>query len=159
MLARRSLACVAFLCLTAAPVSAEDLAVTAGASEAVAVPHAAHLGVYPYAAVSVVLESKHLSVTPGVGLEYSPDTGHWGFLGSVSVDVPLTATVGGDIIVAVAQDQAGMQWRDAELLVGGGLGVSISTKQFVTSPSICVYTTVGSLAWSLVPGLSFSRVF
>ena len=151
--------CAAIVCLTASSVWAGDLAVTAGAGEAVAVPHTAHLGVYPYAAVSLVLTYDHVSVTPGLGLEYSPDTQHWGFVGTVTVDVPITPTVGGDIIAAVAHDQPGTQWHDAQLLVGGGLGLSIASKQFVTSPSICIYTTVGSIAWSLVPGIAISHVF
>jgi hypothetical protein len=159
MLARHRLACAAIVFLTAGPAWAGDLELTGGASEAVALPHTAHLGVYPYAAVSIVFPYTHLSVTPGLGLEYSPDTGHWGFMGSLTVEVPITPRLGGDVIVAVAHDQAGSQWRDAQLLVGGGLGVSIATKQFVTSPSICIYTTVGSIAWSLVPGISVSRVF
>jgi hypothetical protein len=159
MLARHRPACAAILCLTAAPVWAGDVAVTAGASEAVALPQTTHLGLYPYAAVSLVYTYDHVSVSPSVGLEYSPDTGRWGFVGTVTLDVPITATVGGDVIVAVAHDQAGLQWRDALLLVGGGLGLSITTKQFVTSPSICIYTTVGSIAWSLEPGISVSHVF
>lgn len=159
MLARHRPACAAILCLTATQVWAGDVALTAGAGEALALPRPAHLGVYPYAAVSVVLPYDHVSVIPGLGLEYSPDTGHWGFVGTLVFDVPLTATVGGDVIVAAAHDQAGTQWRDAQLLVGGGLGLSIATKQVVTSPSFCIYTAVGSTAWSLVPGISVSHVF
>jgi len=159
MLARHLPACAAILCLTAAPVWAGDLAVTAGVDEAVALPRTTHLGIYPYAVVSLVFPYDHVSVSPGLGVEYSPDTGHWGFVGTVAVDVPITATLGGDVMMTVAHDQAGGQWRDAELLVGVGLGVSIATKQFVTSPTIFIYRTVGSISWSLVPGICVSHVF
>lgn len=152
-------ACAATLLLTAPLATADEVAITAGASESVALPHTAHEGVYSSAAVSLVHTYEHFSLSPTVGVEYSPDTSRWGFIGMVDLDVPLSATVGGDVIVAVAHDQPGSQWRDAVLLVGGGLGVSIATKQFVTSPSVCIYTTVGALSWSLVPGISVSRVF
>src|SRR5262245_23861422 len=138
---------------------AADPALNVGAIEAIGVPSAAHLGAYGYVTLSVAFPVHGVSLVPGVGVEYSPDASRWGFVGSFVLDVPLSAKISGDVIVAAGHDQSGAQWSSALLLVGGGIGVSIVTDQLVISPSLCMYAATDGSGWSLTPGLGVSHGF
>jgi len=138
---------------------AGDLAVAAGFAEAISVPATAHLGAYPFAALALVVPAGRFAVVPSVGVEYAPDTGHWGFLGTVVVDTPVSRAIGFDVILSLAHDQPGSQWHEAAFAAGGGLGLSITTAPAVFSPSFLVYADVASGALSVSPGISVARVF
>jgi len=161
MCAHRSIA-LAVLLAAVAPSTAradEQLAVAAGIAEDISVPAAAHEGMYSYAAVAVVLPAGRVAVVPSVGVEYAADTGHWGFIGTVVVDTPITRTVGFDVIVSGGHDQPGAQWNEAAFAAGGGIGLSITTAPAVISPSLCVFADVHSGELSVTPGVSVARVF
>jgi hypothetical protein len=160
MYAPRSIALV--ISLAGAPSTAragEQLAVAAGIAEDISVPAAAHEGAYSYAAVAVVIPAGPVAVVPSVGVEYAPDTGHWGFIGTVVVDTPITRSVGFDVIVSGGHDQPGSRWHEAAFAAGGGIGLSITTRHAVISPSVCMFADVGTGELSITPGVSVARVF
>jgi len=161
MCAPRSIA-LAVILAAVAPSAAradEQLAVAAGFAEALSVPATAHLGAYPFAALALVVPAGRCAVVPSVGVEYAPDTGHWGFLATVVVDTPVSKAVGVDVIVSLAHDQPGARWDDAAFAAGGGFGLSITTAPAVVSPSLLFYADVASGALSVSPGVSVARVF
>jgi hypothetical protein len=136
-----------------------QVAVVAGLAEAISVPAVAHEGAYSYAAVALVMPAGQLAVVPSLAVEYAPDTRHWGFVGAVLVDIPVTPAVGFDIIVSAGHDQPGARWHEATFAAGGGVGLSITTALAVISPSVCLFADVGSGDLSATPGISVARLF
>lgn len=155
------LRCVVSLVVVGSPGlgQAADPAVNVGVVGAMAVPDGSYLGTYGYAAISVGFPTSGIAVVPVLGIEYSPDTSRWGFMGSVVFDVPLSSKIAGDLIVSAASDQSGMRWGDAVLLVGGGVGLSFTSKYVVISPSVCLFGAVNASGWSVTPGLNIAHVF
>jgi hypothetical protein len=138
---------------------AADPALSVGATEAIGVPDGAPLGAYPYVAVSLALPVAGVAIIPGLGVEYSPDAARWGFVGTLTLDVPFSARISGDLLIGAAHDQSGGDWDKAVFLVGGGVGISIATEQLVVSPSLSVYAAINASGWSVCPGLNFAHVF
>jgi len=149
----------AFLLGSSAVGHAADPALSVGATEAIAVPNGAHLGMYPYVAVSLGVPVEGVALIPGLGVEYSPDASRWGFVATFTLDVPLSSKISGDLLIGAAHDQSGGDWDHAVLLVGGGIGISIVTENVVVSPSVSIYGALDGSGWSLSPGLNFAHVF
>jgi hypothetical protein len=138
---------------------AADPALNVGAIEVVALPDGEHVGVYPYAAVSLAFPVGNVVIIPSVGLEYSPELGRGGFVGGLVLDVPVTSTIGVDFLISAIHDQPGTQWTQAIFYLGGGAGVSITAGPIVVSPFVALYGGVNVAAWSIVPGLNVAYVF
>ena len=89
-------------------------------------PTAAHAGLYPcwglYASFRV---HERLSIVPPIAVEGAPETGQWGFIPSLTLDVPVHNRVGVDAIVMLMHNQTGNDWARAEVLLGLGPGISV----------------------------------
>jgi hypothetical protein len=138
---------------------AGEPAINIGAIEAIAVPNGQHLGAYPYAAMSVAVSVRRATLIPRLGIEYSPDTSRWGLVTTLVLDLPVSERLGIDLIASAIHDQEGTRLRDATFLLGGGVGVSVTTSRFVVSPSLCVYGSLDAGGWSVVPGVNISYAF
>lgn len=144
--------------LVAAPALATDFAVNVGVIEVAALPGPAHAGAYPYLAGSAVLPAGQLLLIPGLGVEWSPELGRWGLVGTLVVDRPVNDWLGVDLIAALLHDQAGASVRSSDFYAGVGVGGTVVAGPVAISPSFSLYRGLDVGGWSLVPGLNFAYV-
>ena len=136
------------------PARAVDVALNAGAVEVVAIPQTQHLGFYPYAGISLTEAFTHVALVPSLVIEFAPENGHWGFVGALVVDFPVTKRIGLDIDAVILHDQPGFDFAKAELLVGGGVGFSIYLGRWTVSPYVNVLYDLVVAGQVVVPGLN-----
>lgn len=136
------------------PARAADFAVDAGAVEVVTLPERQHAGFYPYVGFSFVIPFRRLALVPGLAVEAAPETGRWGFVGSLLVDFPVHARLGLDLDVTLLHNQFGGDFRHADVFLGAGVGFSIFLGSFTVSPYANVFRDLVADAWAIVPGLN-----
>ncbi|HVO29573.1 MAG TPA: hypothetical protein VMV18_02510 [bacterium] len=138
---------------------AADFAWNVGAIEVVGEPGSDHLGVYPYAALSAVVPVGKVAIIPAVGVEWSPEFGHWGFVGTITADYALGKRVGLDLNVAFIHDQQDHHWSDAAFLAGGGPGCSFYLDKWTVSPYLSWFQGLNASGGAIVPGVNIARTF
>jgi hypothetical protein len=147
------------LSLCASRADAADPAVNVGVAEVVGAPDVSHLGVYPYAAGSLVIAAGPGSIVPSLGVGVCPEFGRWGFMSGVAFDVPVGTWVGFDAIGSFVHDQEGAKWSEAGFAAGGGLGVSFFADKWAVSPSVIALAVLNGPGWALVPAVNLSYTF
>jgi hypothetical protein len=152
-------ALVASLVLSAAPGPRILTAVNFGMNEVVALPQPAHVGLYGYAAGSLIWVFDGFTITPSFGAEWSPELRRWGFVASLGTSISLTERLGLDLAARFIHDQAGDDWSRADYLLGAGVGVSFVLRDVILSPSLNGYRALSSPGWVFVPALNFAYVF
>ena len=146
-----ALALVLLMPITA---SATSLGLNAGAIEVVGLEDGVHYGVYPYAGLSLALETEYALVIPGVGVEWAPEFGRWGFVGTLVADFPVLDWLGADVLLTFIHDQHNNEWSEALYYFGLGGGVTFVFGQLTVSPSVSVFAPLNGSGWSFVPGLN-----
>jgi hypothetical protein len=149
---------IAVCCIVPHAAYASDLSINAGVLDVVS-PEPAHVGVYPYVGLSVVLPHDRVTVIPTVAIEWSPDLGTWGFSGAMVVDVPVARRIGLDVITSFVHDQIGDAWSEAAFYAGLGGGVSLFRDKWTLSPSVSVLRGLNVDAWTLAVALNTSYSF
>ena len=134
---------------------ATPLALNVGALEARALPDD-HIGVYPFVAVSDERELGPFIVLPSVGVEWCPETAHWGFIATVVADYPIGEVTGLDLLATLIHDQDGVGFDDALFLLGVGPGLSITIEPLVVSPFVFFYKLLNAPGFSWSPGLNIA---
>lgn len=134
--------------------SAESLVLNAGAIEVVGLEDGAHYGVYPYAGLSLALDTGYALVIPGVGVEWAPEFSRWGFVGTLVADFQVLDWLGVDVLINFIHDQETNKWSEALYYFGLGGGVTFVCGQFTVSPSVSVFAPLNGSGWSFVPGLN-----
>jgi len=150
---------VAALLLVAVPVSAQEVAANVGAIEVVTVPETAHVGVYPYAGISLALPVGQFTFVPGVSVEWSPELKRWGFVGTLTIDRKVSARVGIDLNLGFIHDQTGLNWGEAVYFAGAGPGCTVFLGDWSMSLSAVFFRELDTLAWALVPGFNMGYTF
>jgi len=121
-------AAIAAVIVMPKPVQAERYGVAVGGIEALNAPPAttSHAAAYVNGGGFVLFApTDRLSVAPGLALEYSPDVGSWGVVGSFVADFPISGTsFGVDVVALVLHDQLGGDIAHASLYLGAGVGGS-----------------------------------
>ena len=141
------------------PAQAQDLALNAGAIEAVAIPDGIHLGAYPYLGGSIVISTKYATLIPGLSVEWAPEFNRWGFVANLVIDRALNGYIGLDWNLALTHDQEASKWDEALFLFGFGPGVSVFLGRWTISPSICFFRGLNAPGWSFFPGINVSYLF
>jgi hypothetical protein len=147
---------VAFAIASPHAALAGDFSANAGAIEVVGEPGGDHLGVYPYIAVSQLIPAGKVALIPSLGVEWSPEFGHWGFVPALTADWSL-GRVGLDLNVALIHDQQDHHWGDAAFLAGGGPGMSIYLGKWTVSSYVSWFSGLNVSGGAVVPGLNVSR--
>jgi hypothetical protein len=127
-----------------------------GVLEVVAEPGGDHLGVYPYAAASMLFPVGKFAIIPAVGVEWAPEFDRWGFTGTVTADYAIGSRVGLDLNLAFIHDQQDHHWDDAIFLAGGGPGVSIFLGKLTVSPYVSYFHGLNVEGGAIVPGLNLA---
>lgn len=153
---RVTLAAALLVALAAAPARAADFAVDTGFVEVVAIPSRQHVGLYPYLGVSLVFPFRRLALVPGLSVEAAPESGRWGFVGSLVADFPVHPRLGLDVDLTVIHDQSGSDFAHADVLLGGGAGFSVFLGRWTVSPYVNVFGDLAGAGWALVPGLNLA---
>jgi hypothetical protein len=140
----------------ASSAAAADLAANAGVFELVALDGPEHVGVYTYVAGSLVVPTDAVTIVPGLGIEWSPDLGAWGFFSSLVADFPVGESLGVDAILLVIHDQLGDDFAGAAFYAGLGGGVSWILGRWAVSPSLVVYHGLDVDGWTGSLGVNVS---
>lgn len=106
--------------------SAERYGVTAGIVEVLNAPSPSHAAAYANGGgFALFAPNEQVAIIPGLALEYSPDVGSWGAVGSCVFDFPISGTpVGVDVVTLLLHDQLGGDFANASLYAGAGAGGS-----------------------------------
>jgi hypothetical protein len=139
-----------------APARAYDFAVNAGAVEVVTLPDRQHVGFYPYVGFSFVFPFRRVALIPSLTVEAAPETGHWGFVGSLVADFPVHPRLGLDVDVTLLHDQFGGDFRSSEFFLGAGVGFSLFVGNWTISPYTNIFRDLSADGWAIVPGLNFA---
>lgn len=103
------------------------------------------------------------TLSPGLCVEFALDGfGYWGIFPSVTLDIPLTDSVGLDLIAFAWSDHDGGDLANAAYYGGGGLGVSYFLDDHLTaSVSFNAFAGLNDAALGLVlaPGIAASYTF
>lgn len=152
-------AAVLFTAITS-EVQAEDIGLNVGMIEVLGVPKAGHLGLYPYAALSIISATKEEILIPAVGVEWSPESDRWGFVCTFTVDFPITDKLGFDLNTALIHDQSGTDWDNALFFLGVGPGVSATFGHWVVSPYFEIFGQIRppDPSFALVPGINLAYI-
>lgn len=153
-------AVVLSLVLSAAPSGPRVYSgVNFGANEVLSLPSPHHVGVYPYAAASLMFVLDWVMLSPSFGVEWSPELRRWGLVGGLMADFSVNDRFGIDLQVRLIHDQSGNDWAHADYLVGGGAGVSFYFGTAILSPSVTLFRALTAPSWNLVPTLNFGFAF
>ncbi|MES1206445.1 MAG: hypothetical protein ABUS79_10950 [Pseudomonadota bacterium] len=98
-----------------------------------------------------------LIFVPGWAVELSPDTGRWGIVGTMTVDLPLSKKFGVDLGAALFTDQAGGDFGGALGVASVGPGLSFFLGSWTISPSVSLLRVINGPGWGVAPGLLVSR--
>jgi hypothetical protein len=147
------------LLFAAAPARAVDVAANAGAIEVVGVPGPVQLGLYPYVGISFAIAVPHLTLIPGLAVEWSPEIGHDGGVVSLVVDYGLNDRVGIDANVTFIHDQPGFHFDQSNFYLGIGAGCSVFLGKWTVSLAFDVFHGLNVSSWSLVPGFNVAWTF
>src|SRR4051794_26310365 len=120
--------------LASMPARAADVVANFGAVEVISLPERQHFGIYPFVGAAVVVPVRKVVLIPGLVLEGAPESGRWGFVASLVLDIPVHARLGIDVDVTVLHDQKGGDFGGAEFLLGGGVGFSVFADWLTISP-------------------------
>jgi hypothetical protein len=132
---------------------AGDLVVNAGMLEVASIAPE-HVGAYPYVALSLVVPTEHVTWIPSLGLEWAPELGAWGVVGSLTADFPVSTGLGIDAIVSIVHDQVGGAFRESTFYAGLGAGVSVFLGRWTISPSVSLFRGLNADAWTVGPALN-----
>lgn len=124
-----------------------------GLAESLALP-GGHTGLYVFGGLSADFAAGPLFLTPWLGAEVSPDAERWGFVFSLNLDLPISETVGIDLLLSTVHDQAGARWAEASFYQGFGLGVSIAADPFVVSPALLWFVGLDAPSHGLSPAVN-----
>jgi hypothetical protein len=130
-----------------------------GVNEVISLPSPHHVGVYPYAAASLLFVLDWFMVAPSFGVEWSPELRRWGLVGGLMADFSVNDWIGVDVQVRLIHDQAGNDWTHADYLLGGGAGVSFYFGTAIISPSFNLFRALTAPSWNLVPTVNFTLAF
>ena len=154
-----ALACAALLppsALAAAPTYGLAL----GAGEYMNLPGPpVHAGTYASLGLWAAFDLKRVTLIPQVAVEAAPETGQWGFMPMFTADFPVHKRLGLDITAMLMHNQTGGDWSRAEVLLGGGPGVSVFLGPWTVSPNALFLYNFMAGGWAFFPGVGLSRAF
>lgn len=151
-------AIIAVILGTSGAAYAQDIAANIGVLQVRNLPGGENLGMYPYVGPSVMIKTKHVTLVPGLSLEWAPETDRWGFVGTFVTDFPIASHVGLDLLVAAGTDWSGME-REGLYFGGAGGGCSIFIEQWTVSPFGILFQNLNIPGHTFVPGLNISYSF
>jgi hypothetical protein len=138
-------------------VHADGWSLGAGAFEVLSLPSPSPEGFYLSLGAARVMPRGPVVLVPAVAVELSPDTGRWGPVVSLGIDVPVGARVGLDLGLALFTDQPGGAFREALLVAACAPGVSFYLGAWTLSPQVSFLRVLNQPLWAFSPGLVVSR--
>lgn len=148
------------LAALAAPASAKPvLGANVGVGEYMNLPGPpVHAGVYVSLGLWAAFDLGKFTLTPQLAVEVAPETRQWGFIPTLTADVPVHKRVGIDLVAMLMHNQTGSDWAHAEVLLGGGPGLSIFLGPWTIQPNALVLYNFMTNSAALFPGVGLSRV-
>lgn len=125
-----------------------------GVLESQVVPDGDHLGFYGYLGISTTVPAGLFLLLPELLVEWAPENDHWGVVAVTTFDYAYTPWFGGDLIVAVAHDQPGLDHGSATYGLGPGVGATFTCGAWTLSPFAIFYKNLGAPGWTWTPGLN-----
>lgn len=130
-----------------------------GANEVISLPSPHHVGLYPYAAASLLFVLDWFMVAPSFGVEWSPELRRWGLVSGLMADFNVNDQLGIDLHVRFIHDQSGSDWGNADYLLGGGAGVSFYAGNAIISPSLTLFRALTAPTWNLAATVNLGLAF
>ncbi len=116
-----------------------------------------HAGVYASGGLWAAFDIRKVTITPQLAVEVAPETRQWGFIPTLTADFPVHARVGIDLIAMLMHNQTDSDWDHAELLLGGGPGLSIYLGSWTLQPNVIVLYNFMTSGAALFPGMGLAR--
>lgn len=118
-----------------------------------------HAGAYVSSGIWAAFDLGRVVLIPQVAVEVAPETRQWGFIPTLTADFPIHRRVGIDITAMLMHNQADLEWSQAEVLLGGGPGVSVYLGSWMVSPNALFLYNFMTGSAAFFPGVGISRTF
>lgn len=118
-----------------------------------------HAGVYVSMGVWAAFELRRVTLIPQLAIEVAPESRQWGFIPTLTADFPVHKRLGLDLVAMLMHNQTDSDWDHAEVLFGGGPGVSVFLGPWTVSPNALFLYNFMSGSWACFPGIGLSRTF
>jgi hypothetical protein len=144
---------------TPAPVSAKPvLGAAVGVGEYMNLPGPpVHAGVYVSLGLWASFDLGKFTLTPQLAVEVAPETRQWGFIPTLTADFPVHKRFGLDLILMGMHNQTDSDWSNAEVLLGGGPGLSIYLGRWTVQPNVLALYNFMTSGAALFPGVGLAR--
>ena len=116
-----------------------------------------HAGVYASMGLWAAFELKKVTLIPQVAIEVAPETNQWGFIPTLTADFPVHKRLGLDVVAMMMHNQTDSDWAHAEVLLGGGPGISVFLGAWTLSPNALFLYNFMSGGLAFFPGVGLSR--
>lgn len=116
-----------------------------------------HAGVYVSVGLWATWDLGKLTLTPQLAVEVAPETRQWGFLPTLTADFPVHRRLGIDLIAMLMHNQTDSDWKNAEILLGGGPGLSVFLGAWTLQPNVVVLYDFMTGGAALFPCFGVSR--
>lgn len=119
-----------------------------------------HAGVYASLGLYMSIDLGRATLTFQAAAEVAPEFQQWGFIPTITLDIPVHKRFGIDAAAMLMHNQTNGDWQRAEVLVGGGPGVSLYLPDnWMLSPNAMVLYNIMTGGVALFPGIGVSKNF
>lgn len=116
-----------------------------------------HAGVYASLGLWASFDLGKLTLTPQVAVEVAPENRQWGFIPSLTADFLVHRRLGLDLVVMLMHNQTDSDWAHAEVLLGGGPGLSVYLGPWTLQPNVLALYNLMTGGAALFPGVGLAR--